>query len=87
MVRPKRKKNQRNQRKKRDFLKKKFCKFCVDKVDLIDYKDTNRFKRYLTERGKIVPRRISGNCTYHQRKLAKVIKKARMANLLPFIAE
>lgn len=74
-------------RKKKTFYKKKVCKFCVEKLDSVDYKDTSRLRRYITERGKIIPRRISGNCTFHQRMLAKVIKRARMANLLPFIAE
>jgi len=85
MARFKKKKLQK--RKKRTFFKKKVCKFCIDKVDMIDYKDVTRLKRYTTERGKIIPRRISGNCAYHQRHLAKVIKRARMANLLPFVSE
>lgn len=74
-------------KKKNLFLKKKVCKFCIDKIDVVDYKDANKLRRYLTERGKIIPRRISGNCTYHQRKMAKAIKRARTANILPFVAE
>ncbi len=67
--------------------KKKVCMFCVDKVDHIDYKDTAKLRRYVTERGKIVPRRISGNCAKHQRQLTTAIKRARIIALLPFVAE
>ena len=67
--------------------KKKVCLFCVDKVDSIDYKDTAKLKKYITERGKIVPRRISGNCAKHQRQLTTAIKRARIIALLPFVAE
>ncbi|MBQ3464149.1 MAG: 30S ribosomal protein S18 [Clostridia bacterium] len=67
--------------------KKKVCMFCVDKVDYIDYKDTAKLRRYVTERGKIVPRRISGNCAKHQRQLTTAIKRARIIALLPFVAE
>ena len=61
--------------------------FCVDKVDYIDYKDTAKLRRYVTERGKIVPRRISGNCAQHQRQLTTAVKRARIVALLPFVAE
>ena len=67
--------------------KKKVCVFCVDKVEHIDYKDTARLRRYITERGKIVPRRISGNCAKHQRQLTIAVKRARQIALLPFVAE
>ena len=67
--------------------KKKVCVFCVDKVDSIDYKDTAKLRRYVSERGKIVPRRISGNCAKHQRHLTTAIKRARIIALLPFVAE
>lgn len=67
--------------------KKKVCSFCVDKIDRIDYKDVGRLRRYITERGKIVPRRISGNCARHQRQLTVAIKRARVAALLPFTVE
>ncbi len=67
--------------------KKKVCLFCVDKVDHIDYKDTAKLRRYVSERGKIVPRRISGNCAKHQRQLTTAIKRARQIALLPFVAE
>jgi small subunit ribosomal protein S18 len=67
--------------------KKKVCSFCVDKVDGIDYKDVPKLRRYTTERGKILPRRISGNCAKHQRQLTLAVKRARMIALLPFTAE
>lgn len=67
--------------------KKKVCIFCVDKVEHIDYKDTAKLRRYISERGKIVPRRISGNCAKHQRQLTVAIKRARQIALLPFVAE
>lgn len=67
--------------------KKKVCSFCVDKVEAIDYKDIPKLRRYTTERGKILPRRISGNCAKHQRQLTLAIKRARNIALLPFTAE
>ncbi len=67
--------------------KKRICSFCVDKIALIDYKDVPRLKKYITERGKILPRRISGNCAWHQRMLTTAIKRARIMALLPFTAE
>lgn len=67
--------------------KKKVCSFCVDKIESIDYKDVPKLRRYTTERGKILPRRISGNCAKHQRQLTVAIKRARMIALLPFTAE
>ena len=68
-------------------MKKKVCVFCVDKVENIDYKDTAKLRRYVTERGKIVPRRISGNCAKHQRQLTTAIKRARIVALLPYVAD
>lgn len=67
--------------------RKKVCNFCVDKVDEIDYKDVAKLRRFTTERGKILPRRISGTCAKHQRKLTLAIKRARAIALLPFTAE
>lgn len=67
--------------------KKKVCSFCVDKVEDIDYKDVAKLRRYVTERGKILPRRISGNCAKHQRQVTVAIKRARNIALLPFTAE
>jgi small subunit ribosomal protein S18 len=67
--------------------KKKICSFCMDKSEYIDYKDINKLRKYVTERGKILPRRISGNCAKHQRELTICIKRARNIALLPFTTE
>ncbi|MGF7184055.1 small subunit ribosomal protein S18 [Desulfitispora alkaliphila] len=64
--------------------RKRVCNFCVDKVEFIDYKEPNKLKKYVTERGKILPRRISGTCAKHQRQLTLSIKRARNIALLPF---
>jgi small subunit ribosomal protein S18 len=68
------------------FNKKKICKFCVQKLK-IDYKDADTLRRFITERGKILPRRITGTCAKHQRALAVAIKQARNIALLPFVAD
>ncbi len=73
--------------KPRKIKKKKVCSFCMDKVDYIDYKDYARLRKFITERGKILPRRITGNCAKHQRQLTVAIKRARNIALLPFTAE
>ena len=67
--------------------KHKNCSFCIDRIDVIDYKDVSRIKRYLTEAGKILPRRITGTCAEHQRMLAKAIKRAREAALISYVNE
>lgn len=67
--------------------KRRVCQFCVNKVDKIDYKDVNTLKKYVTERGKILPRRINGNCAVHQRQLTRAIKRARNIALLPYTVE
>ena len=67
--------------------RRKVCNFCVDKMDYIDYKDVARLRRYLTERGKIMPRRMSGTCAKHQRHLAMAIKRARVMALLPYVQD
>ncbi len=67
--------------------KKKICSFCVDKIESVDYKQYEKLKRFVTERGKVLPRRISGNCARHQRQLTRAIKKARIMALLPFTME
>ena len=72
---------------KRRFPRKKICRFCSDKVTDIDYKDIKRLRNLITERGKIIPRRISGNCAGHQRQLGIAIKRARNIALMPFAAE
>jgi small subunit ribosomal protein S18 len=75
------------QPKKQFIRRKKVCKFCVDKIDYIDYKDSRLLFQFIPERGKILPRRISGVCAPHQRKLMEAIKKARNIALLPFTAD
>jgi len=69
------------------FRRRKVCRFCLDKVDLIDYKDVKLLTSYIPERGKILPRRISGTCAPHQRMLAEAIKRARNIALIPYAAE
>ena len=67
--------------------RKKVCNFCQDKVDGIDYKDVAKLRKFITEKGKILPRRQTGVCAYHQRQLTTAIKRARQVALLPFQAE
>ena len=67
--------------------RKKVCAFCQEKIAVIDYKDVNRLKKFITEGGKIVPRRMSGTCAAHQRALSTAIKRARIVALLPFKGE
>jgi small subunit ribosomal protein S18 len=66
-------------------VRKKFCRFCADKVKSIDYKDIRRLESFVTERGKIVSSRFSGNCAKHQRRIAEAIKKARFLSLVPYL--
>ena len=65
--------------------RRKVCVFCTDKIDYIDYKDSNRLRKFISERGKILPRRISGTCAKHQRELTTAIKRARQVALLPYV--
>ena len=67
--------------------RKKVCQFCAEKSEYIDYKDVDTLKKYVTERGKILPRRITGTCTMHQREVTKAIKRARTVALMPFDAD
>lgn len=67
--------------------KKKICSFCVEKIETVDYKQYEKLKRFITERAKILPRRISGNCANHQRQLTRAVKRARIMALLPFTSE
>lgn len=67
--------------------KKKVCQFCADKDLKIDYKDVDTLKKYVTERGKILPRRVTGACAMHQRAITKAVKRARVVALLPFDAD
>lgn len=68
-------------------MKKRVCAFCMDKIETIDYKDVSKLKKFVTERGKILPRRISGNCAKHQRTLTIAIKRARTVALLPYTTD
>jgi len=68
-------------------IKKKRCKLCLQKLDVLDYKNSDFLKNYITERGKIIPRRINGCCAKHQRLVMRTIKKSREAGFLPFAAE
>ena len=67
--------------------RRKVCQFCVDKIDSIDYKDVARLRRFMSERAKILPRRVTGTCARHQRDLTVAIKRARQIALLPFVSE
>ncbi len=69
------------------FRRRKFCKFCDEKIEYIDFKDMRLLQAFVPERGKILPRRISGTCSTHQRELMRAIKRARTIALLPFTAE
>lgn len=80
----------RENRPKRNFgamHRRKVCQFCAEKSEYIDFKDVETLRKYITERGKILPRRITGTCTMHQRELTKAIKRARTVALLPFDAD
>ncbi|UCC44180.1 MAG: 30S ribosomal protein S18 [Candidatus Zixiibacteriota bacterium] len=67
--------------------RRKVCRFCENRIDYIEYKDERLLRRFVTERGKMVPRRISGNCAIHQRKLTRAIKRARHLAIMPFVSE
>lgn len=75
------------EKRKGGFRRKKVCQFCADKVDFVDYKDTEMLKKYITERGKILPKRITGTCAIHQRAVTTAIKRARTVALLPYVAD
>ena len=76
-----------NEQRVRTRKRKKVCLFCVEKATVIDYKDTAKLRRFLSERGKILPRRTTGTCAAHQRHLTTAIKRARQIALLPYVAE
>ena len=71
----------------RPHKRKKVCQFCVDKATSIDYKDTAKLRRFISERGKILPRRTTGTCAAHQRQLTVAIKRARQIALLPYVED
>jgi small subunit ribosomal protein S18 len=76
-----------NKRRGGGFRKKKVCQFCADKSETIDYKEVEKLRKYVTERGKILPKRITGTCAMHQRAVTKAIKRARIVALLPYTAD
>ena len=75
------------ERRKGGLRRKKVCQFCAEKVDFVDYKDTETLKKYITERGKILPKRITGTCAIHQRAVTTAVKRARTVALLPYVAD
>ena len=80
--RPERPERPRGERRRR-----KVCQFCADKVEHIDYKDTAKLRKYVSDRGKILPRRMTGTCAMHQRQLTEAIKRARQVALLPYVTD
>ena len=73
--------------KRRGRRKKRVCTFCVDKINSIDYKEIGKLRKYISERGKILPRRVTGNCAKHQRAMTVNVKRARHMALMPYTAE
>lgn len=78
---------ERSERPMRPRKRRKVCQFCVDKAEYIDYKDTVKLRKYLSERSKILPRRTTGACAYHQRLLTEAIKRARQVAILPYVTD
>ena len=78
---------ERAERPQRGRRRRKVCAFCVDKVEHVDYKDAGKLRKYMSERGKILPRRMTGTCARHQRQLTEAIKRVRHIALLPYTAE
>lgn len=68
-------------------MRKKVCAFCAEKTDFIDYKNFQRLRRFVSDRGKMLPRRMTGNCAKHQRSIAVAVKRARFMAFLPYVAE
>ena len=81
-----RERTERNDRRNRK-SRKKVCAFCMDKIENIDYKDVPRLKRHLSDRAKIIPRRVTGTCARHQRQLTVAVKRARHLAFLPYVGE
>ncbi|MBQ1270814.1 MAG: 30S ribosomal protein S18 [Clostridia bacterium] len=78
---------ERSERPRNDRRRRKICQFCADKMKTIDYKDTSKLRKYVSDRGKILPRRMTGTCAAHQRQLTEAVKRARHVALLPYTAE
>ena len=87
MLKPRKKFTKKPRRPKTFIFRKKKCRFCTDKKLTISHLDFQLLRKYVTERGKIIPSRFSGSCAKHQRKITKAVKRARNAGLLPFLAE
>ena len=75
------------ERRRGGMRRKKVCQFCADKTEVIDFKDVDKLKKYVTERGKILPKRVTGTCAVHQREVTKAVKRARIVALLPYQAD
>ena len=82
-----REKKERKEKKESKSFKRKYCKLCLEKVGFVDYKDDKRLGRFITDRGKIVPRRVSGTCSRHQKQITVAVKRARILALLPFTSD
>ncbi len=86
-IKRKRDRDKKTKPREKRIFRKKVCRFCSSKTEKIDYLDYQNLKRLTTERGKILPSRITGTCAWHQRQVAKAIKRARQASLMPYVAE
>lgn len=75
------------ERRRGGMRRKKVCQFCADKIDNIDYKDVDLLQKFITDRGKILPKRVTGTCAIHQREVAKAIKQARIVALMPYVSD
>ena len=75
------------ERRRGGMRRKKVCQFCADKTEVIDFKDVDKLKKYVTERGKILPKRVTGTCAVHQREVTRAVKRARIVALLPYQAD
>jgi small subunit ribosomal protein S18 len=86
-LRARARKKARRQQRKKGFVRRKVCRFCADKALVLDYRDAKTLRLFVSETGKMIPRRISGNCAKHQRPLAMAIKRARILALLPYTGQ
>ncbi|TMQ70369.1 MAG: 30S ribosomal protein S18 [Candidatus Eisenbacteria bacterium] len=84
---PRERKEKKKERKESKSFKRKYCKLCLEKIGFVDYKDDKRLGRFITDRGKIVPRRVSGTCSRHQKQITVAVKRARILALLPFTSD
>ena len=75
------------ERRRGGMRRKKVCQFCAEKIDNIDYKDVDLLQKFITDRGKILPKRVTGTCAIHQREVARAIKRARIVALLPYVSD